>query len=99
MISCRGATSNSTHACDYDILPDYLKPLFNSRTYEISFPLTEPKYVICDEEYALFVEKSRGELNKQNKDPIFRRFRRSIKREGLIKTCVKALKNIFGKAN
>ena len=52
LISNIGATSNSVHSAD-DLrkLPKVLQKLYNAETYELSFPLKAPEFVIRDLDY------------------------------------------------
>ena len=57
-----GATSDSEHAGDLCQLPRGIRKIFNNKTYELSFPLTHPQYVIPDVEY----EKKRNQIMGYN---------------------------------
>lgn len=53
MIENIGLTADSTHATgDIRKLPKATQTLFNMKTYPMDFPLTHPKYVIDDAEFA-----------------------------------------------
>lgn len=85
MITCEGATDNSTHSCSYEKLPDYLKPLFNSRRYELSFPIKHPSFIVCDEEYAILHGKSLGEgVNIKEKCYLLKRIIYSLRKGNYI---------------
>lgn len=51
LISNLGATDNSAHFKEFYLLPKGLRKIFNMKTYEFSFPLKHPKYVIPDIDY------------------------------------------------
>lgn len=51
MISNIGCGGDSAHSAEYNYLPRATRQLFNSKLYEMNFPLKHPKYVIADDEY------------------------------------------------
>ena len=55
-----GCTANSTHAAEYKLMVRSLRRLFNMKTYEYSFPLKHPQYMIADEKYKKYEEKVLG---------------------------------------
>lgn len=95
MISCQGATVNSAHACRYDKLPNYIKPLFNSKTYEVSFPLKRPNYMINDEKYARFVEKSLGENRKKKKLKLFKKISIIIREHRFFRVLFRKIRKVL----
>lgn len=62
LISNLGATDNSAHFKEFYLLPKGLRKIFNMKTYEFSFPLKHPKYVIPDIDY----EKKRNSIMGYN---------------------------------
>lgn len=72
LVSNIGASSNAVHAAD-DIrkLPKVTQRLFNTKTYEYSFPLRDPEYVIRD----LYYEKQVNYLLAWN-NPLLKWVRR-----------------------
>ena len=66
MISNIGFTSNSAHATTWDNLSSKTKKLFNTKIYEINFPLKHPIYVIPDLDF----EKKRNKLLNRNQSKI-----------------------------
>ena len=61
MISNIGIAETSTHSTDsIEKLPKGIRPVFNMRTYDIDFPLKEPKYIIEDFEYQRRVKRLLG---------------------------------------
>lgn len=62
LISNLGATKNSAHFKEFYLLPKGLRKIFNMKTYELSFPLNHPKYIIPDIEY----EKKRNSIMGYN---------------------------------
>lgn len=59
MICNVGCTNNSTHAKEYKLMPKRTRKMFNMKTYEYSFPLKHPQYVIPDYEYAKIFNNSK----------------------------------------
>lgn len=52
MICDIGLSENATHANSHsECLPKELKAMFNMETYDVSFPMNEPKYVVQDMNY------------------------------------------------
>jgi len=51
LISNIGVRGDGAHTVSDDYLPNGLKKLYNTDTYELGFPLKHPKYVIADEYY------------------------------------------------
>ncbi len=62
LISCVGACSDSEHADVLSQMPRGFRKVFNSKTYEMVFPMVHPKYVIPDVEY----EKKRNRVMAYN---------------------------------
>lgn len=62
MISNIGCTADSSHADVIDKMPRGIRKIFNMKSYEISFPLKHPQYVIPDVEY----EKARNRIMGYN---------------------------------
>ena len=62
MISCIGATENSAHAQSLHRMSRGIRQVFNSKTYELEFPLQHPSYVIPDVNY----EKKRNRIMAYN---------------------------------
>lgn len=71
MICNIGATEDSTHADELNLMPRKIRKIFNMETYELDFPLKHPKYVIPDVEY----EKKRNKVMAYNY-PVRKFFRR-----------------------
>lgn len=67
LISNIGCTGNAAHASELEMLPRGLRQVFNAKTYEMTFPLKEAKYVIPDVEY----EKKRNRIMGYNCPLIF----------------------------
>lgn len=90
MISNVGATKNGAHASELKMLPKATRKLFNLKTYEYSFPLKHPKYMVADEDYEKMIDDTLA-FNK----PIVKFFRRI---EVLFLTLkYKGVKEIFNK--
>lgn len=69
MICNVGVGINSTHAPEsFDTIDPTTKKLFYAKTYEFSFPLKAPRYMIADERYtelcSKFLKRSMGEVIK-----------------------------------
>lgn len=62
MISNIGTTKNSTHSGDIQKIPRGLRKVFYMKTYELSFPLKHPRYIIPDINY----EKARNKIMGYN---------------------------------
>lgn len=60
LISNIGSTGDSAHAGELRTLPRGIRRVFNMKTYELSFPLKHPKYVIEDREYEEKVNRIMG---------------------------------------
>lgn len=60
MISNIGCTADAAHSLEYKLLPRGIRQVFNMKTYEYTFPLTHPKYVIPDEDYVDRVARMMG---------------------------------------
>ncbi len=90
MICNIGATYNSAHSDEFNLIPKSGKRLFNMKTYEYDFPLKHPKYMICDDKYAEQVDN----ILMHNK-PIKAFFRRIESFYLVIK--YKGLKGLFKK--
>lgn len=58
LISNVGSTGNSAHAGEIHVLPRGIRRVFDMKTYELSFPLKHPKYVMPDINY----EKKRNRI-------------------------------------
>lgn len=52
LISCVGSGDDSAHATNMKYLPKPIRNLFRMKTYELSFPLKHPFYVVPDMEFA-----------------------------------------------
>ena len=64
MISCHGISENSGHSVNNKLkLPKSIRSLFFMKTYEISFPIKHPNYVIGDSKYDELVLKYMGVNN------------------------------------
>jgi len=58
MVSCLGYDKGSTHGPDSLFkMPKALQRIYNMKTYEYSFPLKHPKYVVRDEYYENDINK------------------------------------------
>ncbi|WP_395046121.1 hypothetical protein [Flavobacterium sp.] len=63
MINCMGISANAGHNVDHPLkLPSVIRSLFYMKTYELTFPLKHPKYIINDVDYEKIV------LNKMGKN-------------------------------
>lgn len=60
LISNIGSTHDSTNADELDCLPKGIRRVFNMETYDLSFPIKHPKYVIPDSIYAKRLKKIMG---------------------------------------
>lgn len=77
MINCIGISENAGHNVNHPLkLPKSLRRLFYMETYELSFPISHPKYVIADPDYEKLV------LNYMGKNGLVR-FSRRV--EGIIR--------------
>jgi hypothetical protein len=73
MIKNVGVGMNAAHAAvSYQDLPKYVRRMFFQKTYDLTFPLKEPKYVIHD---SIFCKKI---LKILSPSPIVRRFRKMV---------------------
>ncbi len=82
LISNEGCTDDAEHASSYKYLTKKEKALFKSKTYELDFPLSEPRYVISD---VLFQKKVRNLIGSGKPHVI------------LYRRIVKALKFMFSR--
>lgn len=57
LVSNIGFGESSAHADDLRTMTPGMRGMFNTRTYELEFPLRHPKYVINDVEYAAMIER------------------------------------------
>jgi hypothetical protein len=58
MVCCLGNTKGSTHGPDSILkIPKALQRIYNMKTYEYSFPLKNPQYLVRDEYYEKEVDK------------------------------------------
>lgn len=90
MITNVGLTGDSTHALnDIRKLPRATQKLFNMKTYPLEFPITHPKYIIDDADYAHEVGIAMGGTGIQK---YFRRF------EGIVRRIIFAEKGELRKA-
>lgn len=90
LISNIGATSNASHADDFNLLPRGIRQVFGMPLYELEFPLKHPRYVIPDVIY----EKRRNKIMGYN-EPLVQ-FERTIERGWLLIKNGK-IKKIFSK--
>lgn len=74
LISCLGCGNDSAHSSSINTLPKEIRNLYNSKAYELSFPLKHPKYMIRD---TIFEEKM-DKLLAYNY-PLKTKYRRVIK--------------------
>jgi hypothetical protein len=67
LISCIGSGDDSAHAANMRYLPKPIRNLFRMKTYELSFPLKHPRYVIPDMSFAESINKifARNDYLKQ----------------------------------
>ena len=77
LISCVGSGDDSAHAANMKYLPKPIRNLFRMKTYELSFPLKHPTYVIPDMEFADNINQifARNDKIKQ----LYRNFIRLVK--------------------
>ena len=93
MISNIGCSEAAAHANSIRLLPKGLRKIFNSKIYEMDFPMKESKYVIPDVEY----EKKRNRIMGYNYPIIFAL--RKVEcfllmvRYGKLKQAIKKMKN------
>lgn len=93
MISNIGCSEAAAHANSIRLLPKGLRKVFNSKIYEMDFPMKESKYVIPDVEY----EKKRNRIMGYNYPIIFAL--RKVEcfllmvRYGKLKQAIKKMKN------
>ena len=85
MICNIGASSDSTHFTNLNDLPKDVQNLFHMKTYDVSFPLTHPEYVIEDYYY----DKKVHEINADMGWP---KLKRQIERKYLY---IRSGKNII----
>ena len=85
MICNIGASADSTHFTNLNDLPKDVQDLFNMKTYDVSFPLKHPDYVIADDYYD-------RKVHEINADMGWPKIRRQIERKYLY---VRSGKNIF----
>lgn len=79
MISCYGATSDSENFDSYDKLPEYLKKLFYTKTYEIAFPMKDPSFMFNDTDFEYESEKSIGLHQTSKKRCVISKFIKKFK--------------------
>lgn len=60
MMSNIGCTEDSVHASEAKLMPRAIRSIFNMKTYEYTFPLNHPSYMIADKEYKNYEEKILG---------------------------------------
>lgn len=67
LISCIGSGDDSAHAANMRYLPKPIRNLFRMKTYEMTFPLKHPRYVIPDMGFAKSINKifARNDYPKQ----------------------------------
>ena len=77
MISNIGATGNSSHSAEINKLPRGIRKVFNSKVYDVDFPLKINDYVIPDVKY----EKKRNRIMGYNYSIInfYRKFERFVR--------------------
>lgn len=63
LISNYGCGSDSTHSSSYKVLPKSEQKLYYSKTYDYSFPLKHPQYVVSD---LVFQSKTRKLYGRNN---------------------------------
>ena len=85
MICNIGASADSTHFTNLNDLPKDVQNLFNMKTYDVSFPLKHPDYVIADDYYD-------RKVHEINADMGWPKIRRQIERKYLY---VRSGKNFF----
>lgn len=71
LTSNKGCSASAAHGDSLRRLPRGIRPVFNSKTYELDFPLKEPKYMIPDVDY----EKKRNRILALD-HPIVRLYRK-----------------------
>lgn len=93
MISNIGATQDSEHAAEINLLPKGIRKVFNMPTYELSKELKHPEYVIPD----IYYEKRRNKIMGYNYKgiEIYRKFERFylMLKNGQIKQILKKILN------
>ena len=62
MIKNIGCTENSAHMDSIDQMPHGIRRIFNMKTYEMSFPIKHPNYIMPD----IFYEKKRNQIMAYN---------------------------------
>ncbi len=67
MISNIGCSEQATHSNSLKMLPRGIRRVFNMKTYEVSFPIKHPEYVIPDVDY----EKKRNRIMGYNYPFVF----------------------------
>lgn len=94
MISNIGATADSSHADDINLLPRGIRKVFNMPLYEIDRPIIHPEYVIADINY----EKKRNRVMGYNSFWInlFRKLERLylLIKHGQFKKIIRKFKNV-----
>lgn len=76
-----GFGKDSLHSSEFKKMPKSMRALFDSKTYELDFPLKHPNYVIPDS----FYEKKRNKIMHYNENFII----------VFLKRCFKAIKYLF----
>ena len=67
MISNIGCSEQAAHSNSLKMLPRGIRRVFNMKTYEVSFPIKHPEYVIPDVDY----EKKRNRIMGYNYPLVF----------------------------
>lgn len=60
MISNIGFGVDSVHTHSLEVLPNAIRNIFYMKTHELNFPLRHPKYVVCDMEHIMAVNRILG---------------------------------------
>lgn len=60
LISNQGCDESATHANELNKIPNGLRRIFNMKTYEYTFPLKHPRYVIPDYYYSKKIRRIMG---------------------------------------